>query len=468
MVCWFSSVLARVLVVSLSNSRRTGSCPLVWERFYEALRSKRVKQNQLKWYTHRVEQYLRAVDKPLEQHSGSDVASYLGVIGVKSSLEDWQFRQIVDALLIFFGKAVRAEWAAGFDWNFWQDSARIPESRHTTVAREVPDGARREKRSETVRDVSARVHKQHGDVLTALVTEIQCRGYSIRTEQAYKHWTCRYVAFFEYRAPRLLGAAEVKRFLEYLAVERKVAASTQSQALNALVFLYKHVLDQPLESLKGFARAKRPRKLPVVLSRDEARELLRHLKGTQWLMVSLLYGTGMRLMECVCLRVQDLDFNNRQIVVRNGKGGKDRILPLPKSLRKALTDHLENVRASFCKDTELNLAGQHPATAHEWLVHYVFPSGRLSVDPRSARVWRNHIHENGLQKAIGKAARAARINKKVNCHSLRHSFATHMLESGHDIRTVQELLGHADVSTTMIYTHVLNTPGVSVRSPLDY
>ena len=255
-----------------------------------------------------------------------------------------------------------------------------------------------------------------------------------------------------------------------------VAASTQNQALNALVFLYKQVLGYELGELDGFVRAKRPKRLPVVLDRVEVRGLLDRLDGTQHLMVGLLYGTGMRLMECVRLRVQDLDFSYSQLVVRDGKGQKDRVVPLPQRLVPPLHEHLERVQALHRKDLDQGfgevflpdaLARKWPNAPKEWGWQYVFPSGRLSVDPRSGKTRRHHLHENGLQKAVKAAAQKAEITKKVNCHCLRHSFATHLLESGYDIRTVQELLGHADVSTTMIYTHVLNRGGQGVLSPLD-
>ncbi len=321
-----------------------------------------------------------------------------------------------------------------------------------------------------------RIRMDHRDVVTALIVEIRRRGYSIRTEQVYEQWVCRYIAFCSSRAPRELGTAEVKSFLEHLAVQRKVAANTQNQALNALVFFYTQVLGRPLDGLDSLVRAKRPRRLPVVLTRGEARALLEQMEGIQRLMASLLYGTGMRLMECVRLRIQDIDFGYRQIVVRNAKGAKDRVVPLPEVLAADIREHLKKVRETFQADVERglgevflpeSLARKYPSAPREWRWQYVFPSARLSVDPRSGRVRRHHVHENGLQKEVGKAARGAGVAKKVNCHSLRHSFATHLLECGYDIRTVQELLGHADVSTTMIYTHVLNTPGMTVRSPLD-
>jgi integron integrase len=313
-------------------------------------------------------------------------------------------------------------------------------------------------------------------VIERLVTVIRQRNYAIRTEEAYQSWAVRYLAFIGDRDPRAAGVAEVVSFLETLAVQRNVAASTQNQALNALVFLYGQVLEQPLGDMGTFQRAKRPRRLPVVLTRVEVARLLGQMEGTYHLMASLLYGTGMRLMECLRLRVKDLDFEYRQILVREGKGQKDRVVPLPEKLGEALQAHLERVKALHEKDLQggygevylpFALAQKYPNAPKEWGWQYVFPSGKLSVDPRGGTTRRHHLHENSLQKAVKQAAMAAHLAKPVNCHALRHSFATHLLESGYDIRTVQELLGHADVSTTMIYTHVLNRGGKGVRSPLD-
>jgi integron integrase len=273
-----------------------------------------------------------------------------------------------------------------------------------------------------------------------------------------------------------MGPEKVLVFLEYLALRRKVAASTQNLALNALVFLFNQVLKKPLGDMGEFARAKRPRRLPVVLTRQEVESVLNCLNGIYQLMAGLLYGSGLRLMECLRLRVQDVDFGYRQIVVRNAKGGKDRIVPLPQRFSDPLKAHLEQRKTLHQDDLAKGfgevylpdaLSRKYPNAIREWGWQYVFPSAKLSVDPRSGQTRRHHAHESGLQKAIKKAARQADISKRVSCHCLRHSFATHLLEAGYDIRTVQELLGHADVATTMIYTHVLNTPGVSVRSPAD-
>jgi integron integrase len=306
--------------------------------------------------------------------------------------------------------------------------------------------------------------------------KIRLKHYSIRTEQAYLDWIKRFILFHGKRHPENLGSAEVEQFLTHLAVERKVAASTQNQALNAIVFLYTEVLGRELGWLDNMERAKRPARLPVVLTATEVRALLVRLEGHHWLMASLLYGAGLRLMECVRLRVKDIDFEYTQITVRDGKGDKDRVTMLPGSLVTSLKTHLEKVKALHEQDLQggfgevylpFALARKYPRAGREWGWQYVFPASQRSSDPRSDKERRHHIAEQALQRAIKKAVREAGIAKPASCHALRHSFATHLLQSGYDIRTVQELLGHKDVSTTMIYTHVLNRGGKGVRSPLD-
>jgi integron integrase len=305
---------------------------------------------------------------------------------------------------------------------------------------------------------------------------IRLRHYSIRTEQAYTDWIKRFILFHDKRHPREMGEEEVSQFLTYLARHDNVAASTQNQALSALLFLYKEVLKQEIGWLKNVERAKKPPKLPVVLSPAEVRRIFAHLRGVEKLMAALLYGSGLRLMECVRLRVKDVDFAYAQITVRDAKGGKDRVTMLPLNLAEPLKRHVAKVKIQHEQDLEdgfgsvhlpFALARKFPNAEREWAWQYVFPSSRLSFDPRSGKKQRHHIAEGILQAALKNAVRASGITKPATCHSLRHSFATHLLENGYDIRTVQELLGHKDVSTTMIYTHVLNKPGIGVKSPMD-
>ena len=306
---------------------------------------------------------------------------------------------------------------------------------------------------------------------------IRVKHYSIRTETAYLDWIKRYIRFFDKRHPREMSAAHVERFLTHLAVEKDVAASTQNQAKSALLFLYKEVLAVELPWLDGVTQARVPKRLPVVLTKAEvARVLARMPHGVQQIAGGLLYGAGLRLMECLRLRVKDVEFARGEILVREGKGFKDRITMLPRGLSQSLAAHLEKVRELHLQDLAEGfgdvylphaLDRKYPNAGREWGWQYVFPSGKRSVDPRSGVIRRHHMDEKTIQRAMRQAVRDARVVKPASPHTLRHSFATHLLEDGYDIRTVQELLGHSDVSTTMIYTHVLNRGAGGVRSPFD-
>ena len=305
---------------------------------------------------------------------------------------------------------------------------------------------------------------------------LRLKHYSIRTEDSYVDWIRRFILFHKKRHPKDMGRAEVEAFLTHLAVEGNVAASTQNQALSALLFLYHEVLkvefDAPLDSV----RAKKPARLPVVLTRAEAHQVIDGMSGTYQLMAKLLYGSGLRLMECLRLRVKDIDFERREITVRDAKGGHERVTMLPASLVTPLQEHLKRVKLLHEQDLATGygqvylpyaLDRKYPNAATEWGWQYVFPSERLSTDPRTGITRRHHMDESNLQRAVKDAVRLARLAKPASCHTFRHSFATHLLESGYDIRTVQELLGHKDVRTTMIYTHVLNRGPSGVRSPVD-
>jgi integron integrase len=305
---------------------------------------------------------------------------------------------------------------------------------------------------------------------------LRVKRYSIRTEQVYVDWIRRYILFHGKRHPEEMGEKEIAEFLTHLAIEKHVAASTQNQALSALLFLYQQVLDHKLDYIDKIERVKRPAKVPVVFTRAEARAVLARLKGDYRLMAHLLYGSGLRLLECLRLRVKDVDFGYRQITVREGKGMRERVTLLPERLCRPLQAHLARVKELHRQDLAHGggtvflpsaLHRKYPNAAREWIWQYVFPAEKLSIDPRSGEKRRHHVGEKNLQNAVKEAIRACGTPKAASCHTFRHSFATHLLESGYDIRTVQELLGHKEVATTMIYTHVCNRPGLNIRSPLD-
>ena len=314
-------------------------------------------------------------------------------------------------------------------------------------------------------------------LLDQLRAAIRKKHYSIRTEDAYVYWTKQYIFFHGKRHPKELGEKEISDFLTYLAVKRNVAASTQNQALNALVFLYKHIIGKDLGDFGKFQRAKTSHRLPVVLSRKEVEILVSFISPKYRLIALLLYGCGLRLIECLRLRVKDIDFEIGEVIVRNGKGGKDRGTMLPEKARESLKEQLKRVKAVHEQDLKNGygevylpnaLSRKYPSAGKEWRWQFVFPSEKISKDdPRSGKWRRHHLYETSVQRAVRNALFKAKIAKHATPHTFRHSFATHLLEDGYDIRTVQELLGHKDVSTTMIYTHVMNKGAMAVKSPLD-
>jgi integron integrase len=432
-----------------------------WQKYRAIVLSKGVPEAKSTWYVKWAYKFAVLFEGiPLEARSADHVKSFLIKLRNQLKVERWQVEQASEALRILYQDFLKAVWAKE-----WQKATYISEDIWVKGRISFRDESR-----------SSDVDTVHKELFGRFRSEIRSRHYSIRTERSYEEWIRRFLIFHDLKPLRELGAGSVKEYLEYLAEKRQVTASTQSQALNALVFLYDQVLDEPFGEIGEFARAKRPKRLPVVLSREEVSRLLDSLTGTTALIAGLLYGSGLRIMECVRLRVKDIDFNQNQIMVRDGKGQKDRITMLPGRFRQSLQEHLKQVKELHDKDLKEGngevyispaLERKYRNAAREWIWQYVFPSDRLSVDPVTLKVRRHHIHENGIQRMVKNAALKAGLTKRVSCHTLRHSFATHLLESGYDIRTVQELLGHSDVSTTMIYTHVLNTPGLAVRSPAD-
>ena len=455
-----------------------------WDNFIYKTKAYSIKPDVARWYVRHAEQYIKAhKDRKLVQHQACDIEKYLKGKGRTKQFTDWQYKQIVISLKILFVDMIKTPWAKQFSWDEWADMAKSLPNSHPTIARDFNEidlnylDEDLNNKNDKSNSLYKKVFTHYPEYIKSLVTHIRLKHYSIRTERSYLGWFLRFVSFNDMKNPNTFGEKDISRYLEHLVINRKVSSSTQSQALNALVFLYKNVLEKELSDNIAFSRSKKPKRLPVVLSRNEMMSLFKALSShKQQLMANLLYGCGMRLMECIRLRILDVDFDYQQILVREAKGKKDRVVPIPARLIEKLKQQIEDVKQQHNGDIDDGfgtvylpdaLARKYPNAEKEFRWQYVFPSSKISKDPRNGRYHRHHIHQSVLQKYIKRAAEDAGINKKVNCHALRHSFATHLLENGYDIRTVQELLGHADVSTTMIYTHVLNKPGVTVTSPFD-
>ncbi len=431
-----------------------------WDSFKACLEENRVRPDRSNFYLKWAQAFVDFMPgKKLRDRSGEDIRSFLENLRNRPRIEEWQVQQAEHSLKILY-----EEFLPGYAPVHVPASPQrepVAERKQRTAINRFRD-----------RVIPGEVERHFTPLLQALRTEIRGRHYSIRTETAYLGWVRRFIAFHGYADPKSMeGTVEVKKYLDFLAMEREVAASTQNQALNALVFFFNNALKKPFGEMETFVRAKRPQRLPEVMTREEVQALLAQLEGIAALMAGLMYGGGLRL------RIKDIDFARHQILVRDGKGQKDRITMLADRFSDPLQKHLKNVKAIYDADQAQGsaevfiwpaLARKYPNAGKQWIWQYVFPAKSLSVDPRSGKVRRHHIHESVIQKAVKNAAFQSGVNKKVSCHTLRHSFATHLLEAGYDIRTVQELLGHADVSTTMIYTHVLNRPGLSAKSPADF
>jgi integron integrase len=432
-----------------------------WDAFKACLEENRIRPDRSSFYVKWAQAFVDFLPgKKLRDRSREDIESFFEDLSNRPGNEELQVRQAEHSMKILY-----QEFFPGY-----VPAPAPPRSDPAT-------GTRTKNNPFRDRVVPGEVERLFSPLLHALRTEIRGRHYSIRTETAYLDWVRRFIAFYGYADPKSMdGTVEVKEYLDFLAMEREVAASTQNQALNALVFFFKNALHKPFGEMDAFVRAKRPQRLPEVMTKEEVQALFAQMEGITALMAGLMYGGGLRLMECLRLRVKDIDFARRQILVRDGKGQKDRITMLADRFSEPLKSQLERARVVYEADRAQGtsevyiwpaLARKYPNAGREWIWQYVFPAKSLSVDPRSGKVRRHHIHESLVQKAVKSAALRSGVTKKVSCHTLRHSFATHLLEAGYDIRTVQELLGHADVSTTMIYTHVLNRPGLAVKSPAD-
>jgi len=432
-----------------------------WAGYRALLTKKGIESKLIKWYEHWAVAFAKAFPGVgLRARTPALVRSFLDKLEGNPSLKPWQVKQAEEALRLLCD-------------DYLQLGIQAETCRETLPAHSFIDPFTG---SASTGAPPLPIKRPDGPWAAQVRSEMRLRHYSLRTEKSYLYWMRHFLGFHDKDDPLMLDVAAVREFLSHLAEGRQVSASTQSQALNALVFLYEQVLRRPLGDIGEFSRAKKPKKLPVVLSSDEVRRLLSGLRGSYVLIGGLLYGSGLRLMECLRLRVKDVDFDLGQIVVRDGKGQKDRITMLPERYREPLRAHLEKVRGLHTEDLGGGLgevwmppalARKYPSAGREWGWQYVFPAAGIGVDPDSKKVRRHHVHERAVQQAIREAARRAGLTKPVSPHTLRHSFATHLLEAGYDIRTVQELLGHSDVSTTMIYTHVLNKPGLAVKSPVD-
>jgi integron integrase len=442
-------------------------------------RGLKVAEKTLYWWSVHLERFLKFCRSAgAESSEIPEVAArlFLESLPTGTSAQDFAREQARMALDVFIGEMVGWSWGedrygrVGPKFRLKANSTRL-----TTEDTGDTEGLLSTKQEVILNE--GKVIGQNRESWDAMRRALRVRHYALRTEESYLNWVARFLDWLERRGGDLEAVAEgeVRAFLEELAVGRGVAAATQNQAFSALLFFFGEVLKRPLEKVDAL-RAKRTTRLPVVLSREEVKRLLGGLEGTMSLIGRLLYGTGMRMMEAIRLRVKDVDFDRHQVIVREGKGSKDRVVMLPETLREPLREHLERVRILFHEDRAAALPGvwlpgaygmKDPKAGERWQWQWVFPSKSVGKDPRSEVRRRHHVHDNGVGKALGVAVRRAGIAKKITAHTLRHSFATHLLEGGADIRTVQELLGHSEVSTTMIYTHVLNRPGVSVRSPLD-
>lgn len=411
-------------------------------------------------------------------HTAQRTQEWFDALGRSSSIADWQLRQAIHAARILACDIMKIEWATSFDWQALSDQAKSLEPDHRTRAREtitvradLPPSCDPANLPDT--------HEEVARITDALRRAIRLKNMAMATEETYVHWCARFTRFCLIKLknpPQTAAPAAITNYLDYLALERHVAPATQKQALNALAFLTKNILGHPEFTLENITPAVGQRRPPVVMTREEVRAVFARLEDPWKLCAQVMYGSGLRLMEAMRLRVKDLDFGQGTITIHDGKGGKHRIVTLPRALESRLQSHLTQLREKHLQDLAVGAGDVHmpesllrkwPNACREWCWQYVFPSATLCPHPRTGKVARYHLHDDSMARQFREAARKAGIPKRITSHTLRHSFATHLLESGTDIRTVQSLLGHADVSTTMIYLHVMKRPGAGAPSPLD-
>ena len=417
-----------------------------FEKFLSKLGS--IPQDKIRFYIHWVRRFLKSCNYQLDNINTQHVSQYLDSLDADEKIADWQVRQAADAVILYVQKYLKR-----------------PLQPITSLARDSREKSADQKRS-----------LPWQQTLDEAKNVIRLRHYSLSTEKTYLGWMGRFKIYMNDHEPHLLEANDMKKYLTHLAVHGRVSASTQNQAFNALLFLYRHILHVEMDDFTSVARAKRKINLPAVLSRDEVKKILSSLDGPYLLMAQLMYGCGLRLMECLRLRIKDVDFENDLLMVRSGKGQKDRSLMIPGKIREELAKHVASAKEIHDQDVKMGygevslpnaLEKKYPGAPKEWGWQWVFPAEKLSVDPRTGKVMRWHIHPSAIQRAVKEAVMKAGLPKKASCHTLRHSFATHLLEAGHNIRTIQELLGHKHVNTTMIYTHVIRKKPYEISSPLD-
>lgn len=445
--------------------------PSGWHQYKSSLCFCEVKESAHRWYVLHVKKFLKYFNNQhLHELKPDAVSEHLQQLDPKLFREDWQHQQYIDAIEILLVHTAKLPWATNISWNQLKQAVSSIKINHPTLARET-DGLKPIEPT-----FSADLPSCHSESLLEMSRELRTRRYAITTEHSYCHWVGRFLLENKQLQLNDLNESQVESFLSTLVLRRNVSKSTQNLALTSVVFYFTEILKRPLVGL-NHTRSRRPPKLPVVLTIDEVFRLLSGLSGVYSIIGSLMYGTGLRLIECLRLRIKDIEFSYEIIAVYDGKGGKHRRVPLPRKCANELQEHISQVSAIHDADLELGfgevylpdaLSRKYPNAAKEKAWQYAFPSSRLSVDPRTGITRRHHQHESAVHRSIKNASTAAAITKPVSSHSFRHSFATHLLEAGYGIRTVQELLGHSDVSTTMIYTHVMNKPGmVPVVSPLD-
>lgn len=403
-----------------------------WDKYIFILHSKNILPPVDRWYVVRIEEYIaffkqKLPAKRLRQHTSTDIDEFITYVTQTDHFNSLKFYQLIHALQLLFSNYLHLHWSLEYDWDYLKASQQESASCHSDLTRQ-PHQTNPHKFSVNNTSLTPEHYQPLFKKLTAVIRQ---RNYSIRTEECYKQWTIRYILFHNGKSPDAMNHTHIVSFLEYLAVNRNVAPSTQNQALCALVFLYAQVLGITLDKFEHFSRAKKHPKLPVVMTQDETKQVLSKMSGVHYLMAALLYGTGMRLMECLRLRVKDIDFNYHQIFIRAGKGNKDRVVPLPKLIIPLLKSQLEKARVFYETDIKNNqanvylpyaLSKKYPNAGKEWIWQYLFPSAKLSVDPRSNMVRRHHLSESSLQRYIKKSAIEAKVAKKITCHTFRHSF----------------------------------------------